>query len=338
MRTHYKDIVFALSLVITVLIIWNAIDVFFLAFATILLAIFLNAIGNLTKKIIHLPYVLSLMIAILFIIGVFVLIFWLYSPTIAEQFQMLLKQLPEAALSLGNEIAPYFSKKYLSIKSLQSHFSLENQVVFSKVVTIFSTTIGSIVSFAVFLIVGFYLALLPNRYLKGALFVIPESRQHRIWEVGEKIGKSLRFWLLGKVLSMISIGILTIFGLWALNIPLPFILGLLAGVLTFIPYVGPILASIPAILIAFAESPLSAVYVLVLYIGIHLAEGYLITPFIEQKTVSIPPALTIMGQILFYVLVGGIGLALATPLIVVMMALAVSLKSSTSTVKVVDQS
>lgn len=322
---RYKEILFALALVILTLIIWQAIDVFFLAFATILLAIFLNAIGRGAKKILHLPYIPSLFIALVTIAGVFVCIFWLYSPLITEQFELLVEQLPQAIDTVDTYLP-------LSLDSLEKEISIDNEKLVSGALSIFSATVNSIVSFVIFLVVGFYLAILPNRYLKGVFFVIPEKKQERAWKITNQIGHSLRFWLLGKVLSMIAVGLLSFIGLWLLDVSLAVILGVLAGLLTFIPYVGPILAAIPAVLIAFAQNPLLALYVILLYCGVHLLEGYLITPFIEQKTVSIPPALTIMGQILLYVLVGGVGLALASPLIVVCMALIVSLKQKTAPV------
>ena len=325
---YYREVLFAFALVVISLVVWYAIDVFFLAFATVLLAILLHAIGKGAKKVIRLPYPLSLIIGLLFVAGIFVLIFWLYSPLIVEQVELLAKELPDAAVSLRDTVAPYMSDQLFSGETLQKEFSLTNQKIFSQVVTIFSTTVGTIVSFVIFLIVGFYLAMMPEKYLKGVLFALPENNKEKIWAMIERIGHSLRFWLLGKVLSMVAIGVLTFFGLWFLDVSLALVLGLLAGLLTFIPYVGPILAAIPAILIAFAGSPLLALYVIILYIGVHIAEGYLITPFIEQKTVSIPPALTIMSQILLFVLVGGLGLALASPLVVVIMSLFVSFKSA----------
>lgn len=324
---HSKDILFAFALVITALMLWYAIDVFFLAFAAILLALLLHSIGYWTSRLIRLPYVPSLLIGLLVIAGIFTLIFWLYTPLIVEQFEMLAKQLPQAVDNLQERFAPYLDEHFLSGKAFKTELTESGKAIFSQVMSLFSTTIGSIVSFVIFLIVGFYLAMGPEQYVKGFLYPMPNKREDRVWEVVSHMGNSLRYWLLAKMLSMIAVGILTYAGLWILGVPLAFILGLLAGLLTFIPYVGPILASIPAILIAFADYPLKGVYVILLFIGIHMAEGYLITPVIEQRTVSIPPALTIMGQVLTFTLFGGLGLALASPLIVVLMSLIVSLKS-----------
>jgi predicted PurR-regulated permease PerM len=102
---------------------------------------------------------------------------------------------------------------------------------------------------------------------------------------------------------------------------LVFTLGLLAGLLEFIPNIGPILAAVPAILLALLQSPTLALYVLLLYVGIQMAEGYVIYPLIQERAVSLPPALVLGGQILLGVLAGFIGLLVATPLLVCLMVL-----------------
>lgn len=314
---HIKEILFTFFLIIILLIIWKAIGVFFLAFASILLAILLHAIGSWTQKIIKLPYLFSLFIAMVAIAGLILLIFWLYTPLIAKQFQLLLDQLPAATQEIQKTLSPH-------LESLKKEFS--NEPLFHQVLAFFSSTLGSVISFLIFLIVGFYLAIMPGRYLVGVLYPLNEKHKGRVWDVFSQIAHALRYWLVGKVVAMFVIGSLTYIGLWFLDISLAFILGLLAGLLAFIPYVGAIVAAIPAILIAYTISPLTAIYVLIVFLVVHFLEGYLITPFIEQRTVAIPPALTIMGQILLYVLVGGIGLVLASPLIVVIMAVIISYK------------
>ena len=113
---------------------------------------------------------------------------------------------------------------------------------------------------------------------------------------------------------MIIIGVLTAVGLWLLGVPLALTLGLLAALLTFIPNIGPILAVVPAALLALLQSPTRALYVVLLYLGIQTVESYLLTPLMQKRTVSLPPALTIFAQVLMGILVGRIGLVLATPL------------------------
>lgn len=311
----------SLGLIIFVLIVFHAINVFLLAFAALLLAILLSSLGSAAKSVTHLPYTLALSLAIVCIIGLLTLTFWLYSPLIAEQTKLLMDLLPQAFSSVRNAMTPYLGSDFLSSSKIQHELSLSNEKLINNLLAVFSFTVGSIVTFLIFLIVGFYLALSPRRYVEWVLYLVSTKHQKHIWEMMEKIGQSLRWWLLGKLLSMAVIGALAFIGLWSLNVSLAFILGLLAALLAFIPYVGAILAAIPAILIAFTQSPWDAFYVLLLYIVIHIIEGYLITPYIEQRTVSIPPALTIMVQVLLLTLIGAVGLALATPLTVVAIAL-----------------
>lgn len=92
-------------------------------------------------------------------------------------------------------------------------------------------------------------------------------------------------------------------------------LALLAGLLSFIPNFGPIISAVPALLIAFVDSPITAVYVMILYIGVQLIESNVITPLIERETVELPPGLTVVFQLGLASLVGGLGLVLATPLL-----------------------
>ena len=317
-----KTVALSLGLIIFVLIVKYTINIFLIVFASILFAMLLNSLGNITRSVTRLPYYLSLALAVVCIIGLLTLTFWLYSPLITEQTNLLRDQLPQAITNLRGFLTPYMGLDFLSANKILSELSLTNEKLLNNLITVFSFTIGSIVSFLIFLIIGFYFALSPRRYVSWILnFFTPKKRAY-VGEAVEQIGQKLRWWLLGKLLSMAVIGILAFIGLWSLNISLAFILGLLTALLAFIPYVGAILAAVPAILIAFGNSPLEALYVTILYVVIHNIEGYLITPYIEQKTVSIPPALTIISQMMLLTLLGPVGLALATPLTVVAISLA----------------
>lgn len=121
---------------------------------------------------------------------------------------------------------------------------------------------------------------------------------------------------------MAIIGACTAVGLWALGVPLALTLALLAAALTFVPNFGPILAAVPAVLLGLLESPTKALYVVLLYVGVQTVESYVLTPLIQKRTVSAPPALTILAQVLLGVLVGGLGVVLATPLTAVALVLA----------------
>jgi len=137
----------------------------------------------------------------------------------------------------------------------------------------------------------------------------------------QAIGQTLRWWLLGRWVSMIVVGFLTAAGLWFIGVPLTLTFGLLTALLTFIPYLGPILSAIPPTLLAFTQYPQQALYVILLYVGIQSVESYLVTPLVQQRTVSLAPALTLTAQMVLGILLGGIGIILATPLFAVMVVL-----------------
>jgi predicted PurR-regulated permease PerM len=120
---------------------------------------------------------------------------------------------------------------------------------------------------------------------------------------------------------MLIIAVATSLGLALLGVPLALVLGIIAGLLDFIPYIGPIMAGVPAVMLALSDSPTQALYVVLLFVGLQILEGYVVLPLIERRTVSLPPALTISMQVLLGSLFGLSGIALATPLAAVVTVL-----------------
>ncbi|MGV7206732.1 AI-2E family transporter [Oxalobacteraceae bacterium A2-2] len=185
----------------------------------------------------------------------------------------------------------------------------------------FTGLFGAVGNAVIILCVGIYFAAQPAVYVEGFIKLIPPTRRRRAREVLDEIGSVLARWLVGKACSMVIVGVATATGLWLLEVPLALILGLIAGLLDFIPYLGPLMAGVPAVLIAFSISPELGLYTVLLFTGVQLVEGYLLSPLIEARTVSLPPALTIAMQMLFGALFGLAGIALATPLAAVLSVL-----------------
>ena len=306
-----------LAILIGCLVLWHTIDVIFLAFAAVLFAIILSFFSQKVTQWTGLPYGLVVILLILSLILILTLIFWAAAPFISEQVNTLLEVLPKTYDSFKEKVNNVIDLKGLTKEKLASEFLLNHEKILGQATAIFSFTLGTITSFVIFGLVGIYLAFSPDRYFHGFLQAFPQKSQKTVANFLIAAGHSLRWWVLGKFVSMTIIGILTLIGLWILHVPLAFVLALLAALLTFIPYIGPILSSIPAILVALSLSPLLALYVLILYLIVHAVDSYLVSPYVDQRTVSLPPALTIMAQLLFTLLFGFIGLALATPLTVV---------------------
>ncbi|WP_431858987.1 AI-2E family transporter [Azospirillum sp.] len=166
-----------------------------------------------------------------------------------------------------------------------------------------------------------YMAAAPDLYRRGLVLLVPPAGHARALQVLDVTGEALWKWLIGQFLSMAIVGLLTAAGLWALGVPAVAALGVLAAILEFIPFLGPILAAAPAVLIAFAQSPDLALWVAGLYLLVQQLEGHLIQPLMQKRVVDLPPVVTI-GAIACGGLLGGLlGMFLATPLAVVAMVM-----------------
>ena len=169
-------------------------------------------------------------------------------------------------------------------------------------------------------IIGFlalFFAAAPIDYREGFLKLLPVAKRPRVREVLVETGHTLRWWLVGQLATMalvaISIGLM----LFLVGIPNAVLLGLLAGALNFIPFLGPILAAVPVLLAALPEGAAMVMLVMGLFVVIQSVEGYLVSPLIQKKAVYLPPAWSLAALVGFGVLFGGMGVALATPLLAV---------------------
>src|SRR5690606_34972277 len=135
----------------------------------------------------------------------------------------------------------------------------------------------------VILFIGIYIAVNPQLYRRGIVLLVPPDRRPRAEQVLDRLADTLWWWTIGRLASMSIIGVFTTIGLWMLNIPLPIPLGVVAAILTFVPNIGPVVAVIPPVLLAFTQGPLTALYVVIFYIVLQLLESYLITPLIQQR-------------------------------------------------------
>ncbi|WP_424821690.1 AI-2E family transporter [Salinisphaera sp.] len=180
-----------------------------------------------------------------------------------------------------------------------------------------SVTITSITDLLVVSIIGIYLALQPNLYYAGLLRLFPPARQQRADMIAHEASDAVRRWLTGRAISMSLVGLGSLAGLWAIGIPFPMSLALLAGLLTFIPYLGALVSAIPALLIAGLHGVWPMFYVGALYLMLHLVEGYLLAPMIQRRAASIAPAFLLSVQVLGGAIAGVLGIALATPIALV---------------------
>lgn len=316
----FPQLYLLLATVIVTLLVWLTIDVFLLAFAGILLAIIISSISYFIKRYSGIPHYLAVTIVLISLVLLLTGVSFIIAPEVSKQMSLLYTELPQAWNKLSDEFLAFINVNNDSM--VPQGISLPNtlskvQALPSKLGGIFTSTFGFIGNFFIILFFGISLAYQPEIYVNGLINLFPKQKQSKVKKILNDTTETLQFWLAGKFFSMLIIGFLTWLGLWLLNIPLAFTLALLAAFLSFIPNIGPITAAIPAILLALLKGPDFALYVGLLYLAIQTIESYLITPIIQQKSVSLAPALIVFMQLIMSLLVGILGLALATPLLAV---------------------
>ena len=292
-----------------------AADALLLTFACILCAILLYKLSEIIHRRFGLHRKVALTAVVLLLIGVIGLGGWMMAPQIAEQSNKLAKEIPAAVERLQGEV-----QQHPLLKRIAGELPPPEQIVkqLSNMVPnaglFFTGVLGALGNVVIILFVGIYFAATPQLYTSGVVRLIPQTRRDRARQVLQELGHTLASWLLGKAASMLIVGVATSIGLGMLGVPLALILGIIAGLLDFIPYLGPIMAGVPAVLLALSISPELAMYTVFLFVGVQLVEGYLLQPLIEARAVDLPPALVIVMQLIFGTLFGFAGVALATPL------------------------
>lgn len=310
----------ALVPVLLVVVAWETAQALLLLFAGYLTALFLRAPTDLLVRRTRLSYTPAFAVVLLAVLAVAVGAgFWL-APRLNEQFQELARQLPRAVDQLlegleGNRWLQWADARIGQVGGGDAVPWLQ------RALGIFSTVAGAVTGVLIVLWSGVYFAATPGRYARGLLQLVPHHRRGRVADVLGATDSKLRQWMVGKVAAMAIIGVLTWIGLSVLGIPLAFTLALIAALLTFIPNFGPIASTIPPALLALTQSPIKAVWVILLFVGIQAVESYLITPMIQEEAIQMPPGVLLASQIVFALLFGFMGVVVATPLMAALLVL-----------------
>jgi predicted PurR-regulated permease PerM len=160
-----------------------------------------------------------------------------------------------------------------------------------------------------------YIAANPDVYRRGTLLLIPPEHRERFGNLLSTLSNTLRRWFATQLIAMIVIGVVTTLLLLVLDVRAALPLGVIAGIFEFVPNIGPLLAAIPAVLMGFVDSPQKALMVVVLYWGIQFLENNLLIPYLMSEQLDLPPALTLMAQVMMAYVFGFLGLFVAIPLL-----------------------
>jgi len=309
-----------------ILILWLfgvAFKVLLLILATVLVASLFRGIAGYVHKYIKIPMGWSLLVSVLLVIGFFALAGLLIAPQVSEQVNELVEKFPETVQGAKVQLSQSQQGRKLleQIPEDPQKWLQEKSGVLKQSLGVFSATFGVLTDLYIIFFIGIFIMAQPGPYQNGIVSLVPLPDRERAREVLDKLGSTLQRWIAGKLFSMLVVTILTFLGLWILGVPLALALGFIAGLLSFVPNFGPLIALIPAVLVGLIQGPNTALYIALLYIGIQAVESNLITPMVQKQMVYLPPAVILIGQVLLGILVGGLGLILATPIIAIVMVL-----------------
>ena len=306
----------AVTVVIVLVLLWYAIDVVLLAFIGVLFAILLRAPADWLatrfgwREGAALGLVAALLVAVLVAGGV------LFGRGIATQALALVDRIPEIVAGFKEQLSSTeLGARAVALAESSGMFAGEDGSQFlGRGLGLIGSTFGAVANVLIVLFFAVFMAAQPRAYVEGALYLVAKKKRARMREVLLEIGNVLRRWLIGQSLLAACVALLTGAGLLLLGAPFPFALALLAGLMEFVPYVGPFLAAVPAILVGFSEGPQLALYIALLFVGIQLTESYVLAPLVQHRAVHLPPAAILFAQVLMGAIVGALGVAVATPL------------------------
>lgn len=319
-RTVFTGILAALLIACGVALAWLLSYVLLLAFGGLLLAVFLRYAASAIARHTPLPTGAALALVVLGVVALAILLSVLIGPQIIAQLELLWQRLPAALAQVEQLFREHEWSRFL-LERVTDGEDRPRWNILGTIGGTVSTIVGVIANVIIILTVALFLAADPELYRHGLVRLFPPARRGRAVEILDAVGDALWRWLLGQFVAVGLVAVLTWAGLWMLGLPFALALGLIAGLVNIIPYLGPFIAATPAILIGFTQSPTDALYTALLFVVIQQTEGNLLMPLIQKRATALPPVLTILAVIGFGVLFGWLGILFGTPLLVVAIVL-----------------
>lgn len=311
-RLFIERLLIIAAFVVIAWVLWYVRSLIVVVTGAVVLAVLLRAIADPIARHTRLSAKLATAIAVLLVAGILGCAGWLFGSTMAEQFAHISSTIPTSwdQLKAQADAIPFGSHL---ITSLQGGFDLP------KLVPQLFNIVGNAATTLIMILFGaIFFAAQPGLYTRGMAKLVPQDRRPLFSQSLQDSGTALRLWLLGQLISMVVVGLLTGFGLWLAGVPSAMALGLIAGLTEGIPYLGPIVGSIPGLLLALLQGPETAMWALIVYVGVQQIEGNTLVPLIHHEFVNLPPALTLFGIVAAGLIFGVVGIIFATPMLVVL--------------------
>ena len=313
-RVFIERLVIAIIVIGIALLLWNLRGLFLLVFGAVLVAVILNLVAQPIRDRLRLPDGFALFAAVLIVVGIIGIAFWTFGAQVSRQAGALGEMIPQAWTALQARLDLWGLGD--AVREWSTGIGAGGGVVAN--LGNIAVSVGNGLADTLLVIVGgIYLAAQPELYRVGMIKLVPERGRALAAQALEASARGLRLWLLGRMVSMTVVGLLSWVGLVIIGVPSALALGLLAGLLEFVPFIGPVISAVPAILLAFAESPEKAIWTALLFLAIQQFEGNILEPLVQQRAVDLPPALLLFALVAGGLIFGIVGVILAAPLTVV---------------------
>jgi predicted PurR-regulated permease PerM len=315
-RRQFQSALIWVSVAALAFLVWYVRYAILLAFAAVVLAILLNVLGSLISRLTRVPPRLGLTIASTSIIFLIAIMLWQFGSQISSQFNELVQQIGSGEQYLRQAFSGGLGS--LGLKVTEEGTTLISGWVRNAL----SIGLNALQATVVIAVASVYLAAESDLYRKGISRMFgPELRPRAIPAI-DLIGRTLKLWLLGQFCLMVLMGVLSYIALTIIGIPNALALAVVTGLTEAIPYIGPFIGAIPAILVALTVDLNAALWTAGAYFIIQMIEGYVTTPLTQRYFVTIPPAVILAGIVTAGLIFGAIGVIMAAPMtIVVFMAI-----------------
>lgn len=281
-------------------------------FGGLVFASMLDGGARLLGRILPIPRSLRIVIVILLVIAFFGGVFYLTGVQISAQAEQLRTTLEVQA----NKVAQWVSD--LGLMPGRSDLTgLVQQAVGSvgKLTSAVGSVFGAVSSFLMIVIIGLFVALEPRIYERGLQWMVPSDARDQFALTLSRMATMMRRLLAGRLFGMLFEGVVTAFFLWLAGVPMALLLGIITGVLAFIPNIGAFVSGVMMVSVGFSAGTDTGIWAIIIYFGVQNFDGYVVIPMVAKRTVDLPPALTLSSQILASTLFGVLGLALADPIV-----------------------
>jgi predicted PurR-regulated permease PerM len=345
-RWRSSDILRVTAIVVGVclalVLLWEVQDVVFLAFMGVLFGLALSGAADLAERKLRVPRTVAAPIILILVLASIVGLTSLAAPQVASQVREVRTQVPQVvgtvrrwvktqAGGVSKMLGDTTEKTQRTQQTQKSQSGAAGTASVEKspappsatsassvghaFFTVFSSTLSALAGVVLIIFITLFVAVDPDLYHRGLMHLFPHRHRKRAGEVLSAMAFSMRRWLVTQLIAMIVIGLVTAGALTLLGIRGAIALGIIAGLLEFIPFVGPIASAVPAIAMGLLDSPQKALWVAVVFTLIQQSEGHLLIPLLMKDSLELPPVLTILSQAVMASVFGFLGLLVAVPVL-----------------------